>query len=134
MSQYKRFETKYLTIIITASILIIWAISLLLALFRVKFNLIVTIAIITLITSIFSSVFSLIKLGAAGRILAITCLFLLSIVSVGGILFAGTTKLTNLIFWLIILVISILLIYLLNCKKIREMFKSNKTLGPFPSK
>ncbi|MFA4889908.1 MAG: hypothetical protein WC628_10125 [Candidatus Omnitrophota bacterium] len=117
------FRRKYFYIIITAIVLTIFAISLAVPFFRVKPNPIITFALALLIITIILSIISLLRLEPGGRILVIADLFLLSIVSLGGILFIGFTDIKKLTFWFIVLSITLYLIYQLNKKDIKELFQ-----------
>ncbi len=117
------FNKKYSHIIVTTIVLLIWAISLLLSFTRVKFSPYVFLVIIFLILSILLTVISLVKLDPAGRILAITNLLFLSIVSLGGIFVMGIVKVEKCLFWAIVLCISVYLIYFLSRTDTKKLFR-----------
>lgn len=120
------FNKKYIFIITIALILFFFAISILVTLIKIKFNLLIILTIISFSVSIFLTIISLLKLKSEGRVLAITNLFALSVISIGGMFWAGVDDLRKFLFWLMILCISLYLIYRLNRVDVKLLFQNFK--------
>ncbi|MFH1317763.1 MAG: hypothetical protein ABIH71_01945 [Candidatus Omnitrophota bacterium] len=88
-----------------------------------KSRIIITIAMLLFSIHFLISAKSLLKLENPGRILSITNMLVLSIMSIGGMLLFGVGRIDIFLFWFMILCISIYCVLFLSSSKTKQYFK-----------
>lgn len=127
-----RQKNYFIKIILAGSIQILFSLYMIYAVFfsrEYKKNYFVVFAVILFCTHLFNSGIQLFKCQNYSRILTISNMFTLALISVGGLFWVGINHCFRFSFWAIILFIALYFIYFFTRQGVKEKFREVRNSG-----